>query len=171
MEAEKQDIKDRFAWLPLGLSAKWLSDKAFDYVLYPYVIYKTGILIGGIVMTFLSFLACLAIMKLYDVTKKDWFGIETIKEVKNYDGKHKAGRIASWILRRGDPASLVFLSIQFDPFITTAYLRHGAFQFNGMKKRDWRIFTGSLIIGNVYWTIACYTGITVFEWGWRTFVK
>jgi len=169
LEVEKQEIKDRFAWLTLGISAKWLSDNAFDYVLYPYVIYKTGILSGGIVMTFLSFLACLLTMKLYDLTKKDWLGIETIKEIKYYDGKRKAGRIASWILQRGDPASLVFLSIQFDPFITTAYMRHG--KFNGMNKRDWKIFTGSLIIGNAYWTLACYMGLTLFDWGWRTFVK
>ncbi|MBI4686205.1 MAG: hypothetical protein HY756_00185 [Nitrospirae bacterium] len=171
MEAEKQDIKDRFAWLPLGLSAKWLSDKAFDYVLYPYVIYKTGILTGGIVMTFLSFITCFLTIKLYDITKKDWLGIESIKEVKNYDGKHKAGRLASWMLKHGEPAAFAFLSIQYDPFITTAYMRHGAFQFNGMTKRDWKIFLGSVIIANGYWTLACYTGITVFEWVWVKIVK
>jgi len=50
-------------------------------------------------------------------------------------------------------------------FVITAYLRHG--KFNGMSKRDWAIFMGSLIISNVYWTLACYMGITLFEWGWK----
>jgi len=50
-------------------------------------------------------------------------------------------------------------------FVITAYLRHG--KFNGMLKHDWSIFMGSLIISNVYWTLACYMGITLFEWGWK----
>jgi hypothetical protein len=55
--------------------------------------------------------------------------------------------------------------IKFDPFITTAYLRHG--KFSGMTKRDWTIFMSSLILGNAYWTLACYMGISLFEWGWK----
>jgi hypothetical protein len=34
-----------------------------------------------------------------------------------------------------------------------------------LSRRDWSIFMGSLIIGNAYWTLICYTGITLFEWG------
>ena len=48
---------------------------------------------------------------------------------------------------------------------TTACLHKG--KFNGMGKREWIIFTGSLIIGNAYWTLACYMGITLFEWVWK----
>lgn len=55
----------------------------------------------------------------------------------------------------------LFLSIKFDAFITTAYMRRG--KFNGMGKRGWAIFMGSLLISNVYWTLACFKGITIFE--------
>ncbi len=70
-------------------------------------------------------------------------------------------------MKKSDPVVFLFSSIKFDPFITTAYMRHG--KFNGMNGRDWKIFTGSLIIGNGYWTLACYMGITLFEWVWKMF--
>jgi len=39
-------------------------------------------------------------------------------------------------------------------------------KFSGMMRRDWTIFISSPIISNVYWTLACYMGITLVEWGW-----
>ena len=152
--------------LSIGLAAKYLSDMGFDYLLYPFVIFKLGILKGGILMTFLSFVACILIMKFYDWLQRDWLGIEAIKSLKGYDGNKRIGRFTSWIMRKSDPIVFLFLSIKFDPFITTAYLRKG--KFNGMKKQDWKIFIGSLLFSNAYWTLTCYTGITLFEWGWKT---
>jgi len=70
-------------------------------------------------------------------------------------------------LKRSEPVIFLFLSIQQDPFITTAYLRNGANQFNGMKKRDWTIFTSSVVISNAYWTLAVYMGISLVEWAWK----
>lgn len=56
----------------------------------------------------------------------------------------------------------------YDAFTRTIYLRHG--KYNGMTKRDWAIFMTSLILGNAYWTLACYMGLTLFEWGWKAVV-
>ncbi|MBI5098839.1 MAG: hypothetical protein HZB30_06325 [Nitrospirae bacterium] len=156
--------KGRMSELTIGITALGLMGGAFSYVLYPYIIYKFGILKGGIVMTVLSFIVCILSMKFYDWSKKDWLGIEAIKGIKGYEGGKRIGRLTTWIMKKSVPVVFLFLSIKFDPFITTAYMRHG--KFNGMSGRDWKIFTGSLIIGNVYWTIACYTGITLFEWAW-----
>jgi hypothetical protein len=72
-------------------------------------------------------------------------------------------------MKKSDSIIFLFLSIKFDPFITTAYLRKGT--FSGMSKRDWKIFTGSLLFGNAYWKLACYMGVTLFEWGWKVAVK
>jgi len=63
----------------------------------------------------------------------------------------------------------LFLTLRYDAFTTTAYLRCG--KFNGMSKRDWSIFMGSLIISNAYWTLACFMGITLVEWGWKAIVR
>ncbi|MFZ3138664.1 MAG: hypothetical protein WA126_14875 [Thermodesulfovibrionales bacterium] len=53
------------------------------------------------------------------------------------------------------------MSVRFDPFITTTYLRKG--KFSGMTRRDWKIFIGSLLFSSAYWTLACYMGITLIE--------
>lgn len=160
-----QTYGGRSGELSIGLAAKYLGDRAFDYLLYPFVIFKLGILKGGIVMTFLSFLACIGTMKFYDWSKRDWLGIETIKDLKSYSGNRTIRRFSSWLLSKSDPVVFLFSSIWYDPFITTVYLRRG--KFNGMSRRDWKIFSGSLILGNAYWTLACFMGITLFEWAWK----
>lgn len=158
----------RFTELSLGLTINYLIDKGFDFVLYPFIIYRFGILEGGVVMTVLSFMACILSIMFYDWFKRDWLGIEAIKALKDYPGIKQAGRvagIAAWALKKSDPVVFVFLSLYYDPFITMTYLRHG--KFNGMSKRDWGVFMASLLLGNGFWTLSCYTGISVFEWGWR----
>jgi hypothetical protein len=40
-------------------------------------------------------------------------------------------------------------------------------KINGMILRDWKIFSGSFVIGNGYWILACYMGITLIEWAWQ----
>lgn len=151
--------------LSIGLAAKYLSDRAFDYLLYPFVIFKFGILKGGIVMTFLAFIANIMTMKFYDWSKRDWLGIEAIKGLKTYNGNKIIGRFTSWILKRSEPVIFLFLSLRYDAFTTTAYLRRG--KFNGMSKRDWTIFMGSLLLSNLYWTLACFMGISLVEWVWK----
>lgn len=151
--------------LSIGLAAKYLSDKAFDFLLYPFVIFKFGILKGGIVMTFFAFIANMMTMKFYDWSKLDWLGIEAIKGFKTFNGKKMIGRFTSWVLKRSEPAIFLFLSLRYDAFTTTAYLRCG--KFNGMGKRDWTIFTGNLLLSNLYWTLACFMGISLFEWAWK----
>ena len=104
-------------------------------------------------------------MKFYDYSKRDWLGIEAIKSLKDYDGSKKIGRLTAWFMKKSNPLVFLFLSIKYDPFITTVYLRLG--KFNGMTNRDWMIFMGSLLLANAYWTLACYMGITLIEWGWK----
>lgn len=157
--------KERIAVLGVGLLANWLMVNGFNLILYPFIIWKLGILNGGLVMTMLSFLVCYATLLFYDWSKKDWLGIETIKEIKNYGGSKKVGKLTAWIMQKSDPVIFLFLSIKFDSFITTAYMRHG--KYSGMGKREWAIFMGSLLISNAYWTLACFMGISLVEWGWK----
>ncbi len=157
--------KSRLAELAVGLTATNFIGYTFDYLLYPFVIFQLGILRGGIIMTLVSFTTCIIGMKFYDWTKRDWLGIEAIKEIKTYKGTKKIGHVTSWVLKKSEPVVFLFLSIKFDPFVTTTYMRHG--KFNGMNKRDWIVFMSSLIISNAYWTFACYMGITLVGWAWH----
>ena len=139
----------------------------FDYLLYPFIIWKCGIIKGGIIMTFISFLICWGTLLFYDWSKRDWIGIETIKELKEYEGGNIKGRLFSWVTRKGDPVAVLILSVYFDPFVTTAYMRRGAHGYNGLGKRDWSIFIFSVLFGNFYWTLVAFTGVTLLEWAAR----
>lgn len=163
------DYGGRLSELTIGLTAFGLLGFVFSYVLYPFVIFKTGAIRGGAIMTFLSFSVCLILLKFYDSSKRDWLGIEAVKRLKDYEGRKILGRLWSWFLKKGEPAIFLFLSIKVDPFVTTAYLRRG--NYTGMSKRDWKIFMGSLIISNAYWTLACFMGITIFEWAWKVLIE
>jgi hypothetical protein len=151
-------------WLVGVLSFKLL-DNAFDYVLYPFAIFKLGPLVGGIVMAALSLLDCLLLRRLYDWLKRDWLGIELVKGLRLYSGPSRWKRATAWLLGRGDAVAFVVLSLRFDPFITTAYLRHGA--YNGLARRDWKIFLGSVVLSNAAWAFICFGGVEVFRRLWR----
>lgn len=151
--------------LSIGLTAKYLSDKVFDYLLYPFVIFKLGIIKGGIVMTILALFLNIITMLFYDWSKRDWLGIESIKSLKNYTGNKIMGRFMSWLLKRSDSVIFLFLSLHYDAFTTTVYLRQG--KFNGMKGRDQFVFMSSLFLSNAYWTLASFMGISLFAWVWK----
>ena len=157
--------RGRATELAVGLTINKLMEWPFNYILYPYVIYTYGILRGGIIMMLISLLSCMLTIRFYDWSQRDWLGIEAIKDLKHYQGKVKSGRIIGWFLKRSEPVAFVFLTVWYDPFVCMAYLRKG--KFNGMTRRDWRIFFMSLLIGNGYWIIACYMGITLIEWAWQ----
>ena len=164
-----KEVKKRIGILSIGLLANWLLNWGFNFLLYPFFIYIFGPLYGGLIMVGLSFILCYALILFYDWTKKDWIGIETLKGVKELNPQKKSGKFISWLAKKGDPAVLIFLSIKFDPFVTVAYMRHGAHKYNGMSKRDWLIFMCSLIIGDIYWVTTVYMGITIFGLLWKLF--
>ncbi len=169
-ELKPCSLREKIAVFCVGVLTQSLLVYGFDYVLYPAVIWKMGPVNGGIVMVFLTFVDSYRILRLYDWSKRDWLGIEALKEAKKYKGTIKAGRRISWALKKSDPFAVVILSFIVDPFIVVLYMRHENFRYNGLAKRDWTIFLTSLAIGSIYWTLACYMGITLFEWVWRKFI-
>ena len=159
--------KERIAILGIGLLGNAIIGYAFDYGLYPWVIWKFGPLYGAAIMTVISLVVCYATLLFYDWAKKDWLGIETIKELREYTGDSRTVRILQWAMRKGNAMLLIFLSIWYDPFVTVAYMRQGAHEYNGMTGRDWKIFLLALVIGNGSWALTLFTGLTVAEYAWE----
>ena len=155
-------MSTRIVEITTGITTNQILTILFDYMLYPSVIYYFGILTGGTIMTVLSFLICLLMLRLYDWSKRDWLGIETIKEMKHYHGRSRVLLFLSKLLNKSDLIAFFVLSINFDPFVVTVYLRKG--KFNGLSKHDWWVFISSLLISNLYWIIACFLGVTLIEW-------
>lgn len=148
--------------LTAGWAMNFAQEYLFDYLLYPLVIHWLGLLWGGVLMAFASLVFCLLLLRAYDWSQRDWLGIEAVKGLKDYAGPSRWRRLSAWLLQRGDGCACVVLAIKFDPFVTTIYLRHG--QFNGLSRRDWRIFFASWVIANVYWTLVCFGGLSAFRW-------
>lgn len=158
-----------FRAMTFGYAFFTLADYLFDYLLYPYIIYQRGLFWGGIVMALLSVAACLSAALFYDLIKKDWLGIEAIKQFKNdiekYSNSQKSliHRIVAWILKKGRWVEFLFLSLKFDPFVTTVYLRNGVKKFNGFRKEEWMIFISSVFISNAYWTFLSFSGVEIIK--------
>lgn len=69
-------------------------------------------------------------------------------------------RLLMWLLRvGGDVIAFFALCIWEDPFITTAYLRHG--RCDGLTKKDLFIFFASVLVSNGYWIARTYAVIEV----------
>lgn len=153
--------KERFAILAVG----FLGNKAMvwivNYGVDPFLVARYGFLKGGIATMIFSFFICLATIVFYDWSKKDWLGIELVKEMKEYEGRNRIGQAIKWLLRKGDVVALVGLSILTDPFITLVYLRKGANQYNGMGRREWMIFLVSTFISNLWWVTVVFGGIQI----------
>lgn len=151
----------------IGIISSLTADYLFFYALYPFAVWKIGITRGGLLMTALSASACYAAMRIYDRSKTDWLGIKAFKDgLKDYGG-HRVGRFVAGALKKGGPIAFVILSVKFNPFVTTIYLRKDAYAFGCW--RDWVIFTGSVMISNVYWIVCMSIGWSALSriWFWR----
>ena len=159
-------LRERAAVLGVGLLGGQAINWAFDYLLYPYVLWRFDLWYGCIIMTLLSALACYLMLLFYDWSKKDWLGIETIKDLKHGEGQRRFLRCIGSLLHRSDWLAMLVLSIQFDPFVAVAYLRPGSYHFNGLTRREWGLFWASVLVSNLYWSFIAFTGITAFRWLW-----
>ena len=157
MTSGKQ-IGRRTVELSTGFVAWKAYDYFFDYALYPFVIWKLGPWRGGPLMASLSLFICLLLLWVYDRLRRDWIGIEFVKGLRHYKGPSRWRGVLAWLISRGDWMALLVLAAKFGPFITTAYLRRGA--YNGMTGRDWGVFMGSWLLGNTLWTFVCYGGVS-----------
>lgn len=163
---DRTPARNRLAVLAAGLAGNQLQVWLFDYVLYPFVIWRAGLGRGLLIMTALSFLLCWSMLRFYDWSGQDWLGIEAIKKLREAPSAGRWRRGLAALLRRSDAVAFMVLSIRFDPLITVLYLRPAASAFRGLSRRDWRIFLGSLALSNVYWSLIAFGGIEVLRRVW-----
>lgn len=154
--------KQRIGIVLIGHTAKRIEEYLFDWLLYGIVVgwsmYTFGSLYGSIVaflvMTPLSAIMCYGYIRFYDWAKRDWLGFETIEELREKEASHGLFmRTLLKIARKGDFAMFIALSIYGDPFMTTVYFRRGSHKYNGLSRRDWKIFWSSVVVSNAYWTL------------------
>lgn len=126
-----------------------------------------GPVVTFLVMTPVSILLCLLYIRLYYWAGKDLFGFEALKEMgENIEKEGKIWQCAKRVIRLGDTSAIIVLSILFDPFMTTVYMRRGLEKYDGLDKRSWRIFWTSVVISNGFWSIrwGAIAGIAIEIW-------
>lgn len=153
----------QFGQWSVGLYLYNSFNRFFDLVVYGAVIAKWGAMRGGAIMMTLSFTVDLVSLRLYDRFKRDVFGIEELKRVRESETTTWTGKIVQWALWQNDLVVFVTLTLMSNPFVVTAWLRHGAGKFNGMRRRDWAIFLSSVTLGNLYWIAMVSGGIHLFK--------
>ena len=154
--------KKRVAIIAIGLLTNEIFDLFFDNILYPRVIGFYGMLLGGAIMISLSIIICYGLIKFYDWSKRDWLGLESLKESKEFENSW-INRMIAKFMKKSHWAQLIALSISKDPFITTVFLRKGAHEYVGMTGKDWKNFWLSIFISNTFWIITCWSGIAILE--------
>ncbi len=141
--------------------------EGFDFILYPFVIGYFGLLRGAVIMWILSFLASYGTILFYTWSKKDWLGIELVKETLHTEHSSVFIRALAYVHKYGKWAVLIFLSITTDPFICVVYMRRGAHAYHKMTRRDWWVFWWSYVVSNAWWTTAVFSGLSLGKFLWQ----
>lgn len=145
----------------IGISSYYVFTWVYDYLIITALLLYFGVLEGGIVALVISTLIDFLTLRFYDWLKKDWLALETIKELN--DKKGFIGKLFNFVHNKGSVLTVIILSLFLNAFIVTTYMRDGAYKYNGLKKRDWIIFTSSSIIGNGYWILMFAGGIAIIK--------
>ncbi len=136
---------------------------SFTYLVYPFAVLRAGFVKGGMVMTFLTLALNYMAISFYTRSGRDLFGIEAMKKrIQNMQGRSRAGRLIAGAIKKSGFIAFVVLSVKFDPFITTVYLRRGG--FHGLDLRDRLIFLSSAAIGNGYCIFLMFGGGTLIKY-------
>lgn len=154
----------------VGHLAVRLEAYAFDYLLYPFMLYQGGgVLVGWLfdvlgrtapatpaagywlgfgLMTGASVILNLVYVRAYDRMQTDWFGFEALRSAHE-------GLTPRWL--RAEPwqaaarlAAFVYLSIWHNPLFATLFMRKAPTRY-AMTRRDWRVFWSAVLIANLGW--------------------
>jgi hypothetical protein len=154
----KQGAK-RISTIIIGRTLKEFYDHLIDYVLYPLVLLSLGYWKGFVCMICITALENVVMIVLYNRMKIDWLGYGYIETIKQWTiSKTGIRQIIGSLVIRSTVFLFFFLSLFRDSFETTAY-----FQLSIRSKyKLTAIFIGSLLIGNLYWSL----GVEVFINSW-----
>lgn len=164
---EARNLKGRIAAIGLGHTADILMTKGYTWLVVTNLMAWFHPVTAVAINLVCSFLLCLLTLKFYDWAKRDWLGLETLKEVRETRYENILARSFSWVLRRGDWVGMIALAFVKDAFYCTAWMRKGAHRYNGMNRRDWGVFITALLISTLWESFYVYLIVTFGKSTWR----
>jgi hypothetical protein len=138
----------------------------FDFVIYPYVVYTQGVILGGALMTLFSLMQCALLLIVYERIGVDWVGSGLLADIARKAQPSWIDRLVVWVTHRNPALTFLVLCAVTDPFIVTAFFRRGS--FDGLRARDWHLFFASVLVCNLYWIFVAdlIARIVVASWQW-----
>ena len=159
-----------------------IEEYAFDYLLYPFMLYRGGDLLlstllapfnprpealsaagywaGFAVLIAASIAINVAYVRAYDRLKTDWFGFEALKDAVE--------RLPSGL--RQQPwreatrfAAFAYLSIWHNPLFATLFMRREPSAY-AMTPADWRTFWMAIVIANIGWAGLVSGAVELGKW-------
>lgn len=167
--------KNRIGIIAVGHTAKKIEEYVFDWLIYGLVVaWATstwgawyGSLVAFAIMGTFSAIMCWLYLLFYDWAKIDWFGFEMLKDLREREHEGLLGKVLAKMLNLGDIPAFIALSIYFDPFMVTVYMRKKGHEHKGLSSRDWKIFWASVIFSNAYWTLRWTVILTIALYIWN----
>jgi hypothetical protein len=150
-----------------GLAATEAIGNGYDYIVYPAVTFWFGkrIWLSFTILFILALILNYLLVLGYDYFKRDLFGFEEIKKIK--EQAHDPSVKKTWLQRRilqferyGSVPLFLFLS-WYDPFMAVLYKRR-SHHFDGFRRRDYFILFISTLFACVVWS-----GL----WSWLSLLK
>ncbi len=123
---------------------------AFDYLIYPIVIYSFGPIQGTLVLFVVALILNYVCIIIYDKIKLDLFGFEKLKEIKAHTKDSGNPSFLHKILHWGDIPAFIALS-WYDPIFAVLYKRKST-QFDGFRRRDYWMLILSTFLSCVMWS-------------------
>ena len=139
-----------------------------DYLLIPMFIGEMGYLSSVLVTTIIYILIGILSVKIYDYCKKDYLLIEALKDAEKNNQTSELNfiikLILKWSKKRKNKNILGLILASQNPGLVVIYYREGSFLYNGFAGKNMKIFFFiNLLIVNVYWNTAIYTGVSIFN--------
>lgn len=154
----------KISTIVIGRSLKEVYNHSIDYVIYPLVLLKFGYFAGLFIMIAFTAIENLAMLFLYFKMKIDWLGYDYIKQVKEWSVNKKGiKKHIGFILKKSDLILFMVFSTFRDSFETTAYFKYSYILTKG---KTIAIFSASLIVGNLFWSL----GVEVFINSWLRYL-
>jgi hypothetical protein len=154
--------RKKIAEIGTGATLYGIFNWIFNYPLYMWVISDKclGIVVGGLVMTCLSFIQCAFLLVVFDKMKIDWVGVTYMKDIEKKNDKGRLERVLVWAIKKEHSTFVgnsikficfIVMSVLVDPFVVAVHYRKA--HFKGVNRHDWQVLTAAVFFANIYWII------------------
>lgn len=126
-----------------------------DFMLCPALVLWLGLINGGLAYLAIALVIDLTTMIAYDRIKKDFLGLELVKELRGFIGRKllRSQQKIAELPMAAKMAIVLLISWRLNPFQVVVFMRHANEYRSGMTREEHWIFWVSYVWGNLLWIL------------------